>query len=262
MELINIINSVADSNTAYYVLIGILLVVVIAMIYLIYAQNKEIKRNRDLEEERDFEEVPDTIEEIANDISEEEKKDEEETYELPARKPVFEPLEEKVEVNDMFEENKVKKVEEIELPREKKLELIDATLTNLPNLSLLEETMTAIPPVLDYAEETQELVNITKELENAPKERTVELTPYEEEQEKTAIISYDELMDSKDGIVYENEEISDDIPIKKVDLEKTVEISLDEIDKKAKEEIEETNNNYDYEEDFLSKLKKLQKELN
>ena len=46
----------------------------------------------------------------------------------------------------------------------------------------------------EYSGNIEDLQSITKELEILPREKTIELTPYEEEQESRAIISYDELL--------------------------------------------------------------------
>ena len=149
---------------------------------------------------------------------------------------IVEPLEEKTI-------EKVEEVEEVEITPEKKEELLDATMTNIPRVPLLEETMTSIPPIMDYLDNTQDLIDLTKELELAPKEKTIELTPFEEEQEQNAIISYDELFDNDNKIQYNEEEVKDDVTIKKVDLEETK---------------PEPKDNYEHEENFLARLKSIQ----
>ena len=348
VEFFNIINSVADSNLAYYVLVIVLLIVVITMIYLIFSQNKEIKEKKMSREEELMKYISstneeDVVEELAQDIQE--KKEEEifHTVESPIRDSILEikdqdivetkddvvfekpniiskdslldvnedeeseldeeidemihpesELDEEIdetihsesdesrtdilnmilddkldEVNDIVSDNsnvnevskkleveKVKAVQDIELPRIKKMELIDATLTNLPKVSLLEETMTAIPPVLEYSNETEELMSITRELEKLPKDKTIKLTPYEEEQEQSAIISYDELVNKNDGVVYDEVKKEDGLSIKKVDLEKTSEINIDDIKLHLPKE------KYAHEELFLKKLKSLQSKIN
>ena len=52
-NLLNIFNTIADSNLAYYILVVILLIVVISMIYLIYSQNKEINEAKKVREEQE-----------------------------------------------------------------------------------------------------------------------------------------------------------------------------------------------------------------
>ncbi len=305
IELINIFNSIADSNLAYYLLVIILLVVVMSMIYLIYSQNKEINEARKIREKELIESVSsddnkDMVDELASEI-----KNEKEELELKEEKMYHttdnrirdsilnniqldkedkeEKQEEKEEVQEEVEKKhniiiekkeepslfepvileededylslaKVEEVENVELTDNKKMELIDATLTNIPKISLLEETMTSIPAMLDYSNETEELLNITKELEKIPKERTIKLTPYEEEQEQTAIISYDELV-NKDGIVYDDSREEDGLSIKKVDLDHTPEV-------KEEKDISLPRENYAHEELFLNRLKSLQNKIN
>jgi len=258
MNLLNIINSVADSNLAYYLLIVILIIVVIAMIYLIYSQNKEIieaKKKEVLEDKKEEPVNNDVVEEIAREVKNESldhashEPIHESVLELEAGKDNLSNTIHDFALEDDDNGEKVEKIEDIELPRVKKLELLDATMTNVPKVSLLEQTMTSIPPIMDYSNETEELVNISKELEKIPKERTIKLTPYEEEQENTAIISYDELIENKDNIVYENERKEGDLSIKKVDLEKTPEVDTVHPE------------NYAHEEVFLRRLKELQSKL-
>ena len=52
-----------------------------------------------------------------------------------------------------------------------------------------------IQPVMEEVNnDNNDLQSISKELEQLPKEHNVDMTQYEMEQEKTAIISYDELL--------------------------------------------------------------------
>ena len=151
---------------------------------------------------------------------------------------------------DQFEEpqqdetiQRVEEVEQVDISPEKKTELLDATMIDIPKIPLLEQTMTSIPPIMDYLDNTQDLIDLTKELELAPKEKTIELTPFEEEQEQNAIISYDELFNNDNNIPYKEEEVKNDVTIKKVDL---------------KEIKEEPKDNYEHEENFLARLKSIQ----
>jgi len=151
---------------------------------------------------------------------------------------------------DQFEEpqqdetiQRVEEVEQVDISPEKKTELLDATMTDIPKIPLLEQTMTSIPPIMDYLDNTQDLIDLTKELELAPKEKTIELTPFEEEQEQNAIISYDELFNNDNNIPYKEEEVKNDVTIKKVDLEEIK---------------EEPKDNYEHEENFLARLKSIQ----
>ena len=283
VNLLNIFNTIADSNLAYYILVIILLIVVVSMIYLIYSQNKEMNEAKRIREEQEREaekESQDMVSSIAKEIKEEKEeekfsrtmntpihdsvlemiqKDEEiknsiniiteEPETEPNPEPVTEPVKEEVK-----EKERVKTMVDIDLPKMKKQEIIDATLTNLPKVSLLEETMTALPPLMDYDGNADDLLQITQQLENAPKERTIKLTPYEEEQEQTAIISYDELIKSNDGIVYNDVSSNDGVEVKQVDLDKTTNINVEE-HKIPKE-------TYAHEELFLSRLKSLQSKIN
>ena len=111
-------------------------------------------------------------------------------------------------------------------------------------------------------DELSELQESSKELENIAKQKAVELTSYEEEQEEKAIISYDELLSKTQNvsISYSDSSIQDDISIKKVDLEKTGKIELDPLKQELNTRIPTMS--YDHEEEFLETLKQLQKLLN
>lgn len=114
------------------------------------------------------------------------------------------------------------------------------------------------------AQENQELNlrELTKELESAPKEKNIELTNYEAEQEEKAIISYEELVNANQGqnINYSDFDEIDDIVVKKVDLANTGPINLNEI-KDITEEAKEPIS-YAHEEEVLDNLKQLQSLLN
>lgn len=77
------------------------------------------------------------------------------------------------------------------------------------------------------SKEMQELKELSKELENAPKGPNIDLTAYEEEQEASAIISYEELVN-------------------------TGKLNFEQLDEDIKEE-----SIYEHEETFLKKLKQL-----
>jgi len=102
-----------------------------------------------------------------------------------------------------------------------------------------------------------DLLSITEKIENEYKPGKIELTGYEAEQENTAIISYEELVSSKDkfGFKYDDEYISDEpeLQVKKID----VGLSGPEPDTKLKVKLM----SYDKEEAFLSALKQLHKNL-
>lgn len=113
-----------------------------------------------------------------------------------------------------------------------------------------------------------DLVELSKAIEEA-EVKNVTLTPYEEEQEEKAIISYDELVKSKNDlkINYEDETLDDGILVKKVDLDNLTSI-VDDIElPKIKEEVTSDTKpsivmSYDREESFLKALKQLQELLN
>ncbi len=80
-----------------------------------------------------------------------------------------------------------------------------------------------------------DLQNLSKELEQLPKEHNVDYTEYEIEQEKTAIISYDELVKQSQN----EQEINNTIVSN-----------------------HNYHNEYQHEEDFLAQLKQLKNSLN
>ena len=110
------------------------------------------------------------------------------------------------------------------------------------------------------------LEEIMDKLGNAPK-NVITLTPYEEEQEAKAIISYEELLkDAKLIDIKENEELIDNtIAVKKLTSEVKDFDPLEEISRLTNEEVI-TNQSmlftYEKEEAFLSALKELDKALN
>jgi len=102
------------------------------------------------------------------------------------------------------------------------------------------------------------LHNIVKSIEKDYKPVSTNLTDYESEQEKNAIISYDELIKNKENmnINYDEEYMSDneEISIKKISFRET----------NYKEETEKINvklMSYEKEEEFLIALKQLQQNL-
>ena len=111
----------------------------------------------------------------------------------------------------------------------------------------------------DEEGELLDLASITKALENKENDN-IDLTAFEEEQEKDAIISYDELINkTKTGSInYKNESMLDDLSVKEVDLDNL-------INESASTEIEVSKSqviSYAQEEAFLEALKKLQKQIN
>lgn len=182
MYLINFMYDLTSSDLVYYILIVLLIVISLAMLYLMYTQNKE----------------------LSDQIKAKTKKQ-------PKRnnhKPTVSSYQQ-VDSLDGREE-------------------------------LLEVSRMTIPKHLEYTQtlfsnsELQELQGISKEIEENYKERQNDIDTYEEEQEESAIISYDELVNKK-----QNDN--------KVVEESNVNIETDE--------------DYRHEEDFLSKLKNLNNDL-
>ena len=111
----------------------------------------------------------------------------------------------------------------------------------------------------EILKEANDLLEIAAALEQA-EPNNINLNRYEEEQEEKAIISYDELLERTNewAINYSEEEsITEDLTVKKVDLNNLVnkEISL-------KPEIKVSVISYEKEEAFLAALKELQHLLN
>ena len=129
-----------------------------------------------------------------------------------------------------------------------------------------------------------DLVSISKELEQATN-KPITLNDYEKEQEEKAIISYDELLKTKDlqeEVSYIKEQNIGGLSVKSVDVDqvtKPIELPKirEEYEKISNDNIEDTNEfeiiedveeepknillSYEKEEEFLKTLKKLQKLL-
>ena len=112
----------------------------------------------------------------------------------------------------------------------------------------------------DIDPEILNLKEITEALENAEQPETVGLSKYEEEQEEKAIISYEELIKRKQDFAInysEEENIDEELTIKKVDLDNLINKEVMETSK-----INVTVISYEKEEAFLKALKTLQQKLN
>ena len=110
----------------------------------------------------------------------------------------------------------------------------------------------------DQNSDTLDLRELSKKLENLPKNTTMNLTDFEKDQEEKAIISYDELLNNKNNVSigYEKSELKDNIEVKKIDLDNTGELELDPLKRQANTKISLVT--YEHEEEFLKKKKKLQ----
>lgn len=178
----------------------------------------------------------------------------------------------------LFEDEIVPKVEntsssvtEVENLVNEKKELVPVTDMEIPDLLELTQSINVVSPV-------EELQSITKELETLPRERKIEMTPYEAEQEETAIISYDELIKHND-VKIDNTNIQEEDVIQPVELVQNVEDNETEPEiinnfvgrdvKYEKDEnvveVQEENNSissdYEHEEKYLGSLKALLKTL-
>ena len=110
----------------------------------------------------------------------------------------------------------------------------------------------------DVVNDSESIESIIKNIESDYKPSTINLTEYETEQERNAIISYDELIKNKNNInvSYEEEYVSniDEISVKKISLTDT---NLKEYNNKINVKLM----SYDKEEEFLIALKQLQQNL-
>lgn len=112
---------------------------------------------------------------------------------------------------------------------------------------------------VDEENEIETIENIKEHIEKEYNPNTINLTEYESEQEKNAIISYDELIKNKDNfkVSYDEEYISDikEIEVKKVSFVET------NIKDEVKSDFKVKLMSYDKEEAFLTALKQLQNNL-
>ncbi len=132
------------------------------------------------------------------------------------------------------------------------------------NLEIMKNSNESQETVKDNEE--LDLALISQELEEASPPN-ISLTPYEEEQEERAIISYDELISNtgKVKLNYEDEQEDDGLVVKKVDLDNlnTPDLDMPKLaNNNFKDELmAKSVISYAKEEDFLAALKKMQKSL-
>lgn len=127
-----------------------------------------------------------------------------------------------------------------------------------------EEELPRLEELVQEKEEVFDLKNVTKELESLPKERTIQLTDYEREQEETAIISYDELVTQSIPRLEISKALREEV-LEEYDYEVKEDIVEEIKEEKIEEEPKEivrSNDNYDHEESFLDGLKDLKNSLN
>lgn len=126
---------------------------------------------------------------------------------------------------------------------------------------IIQPTSLSIPEKLEmtksfYINDSNELRDITKELENIPRERKIEMTPYEAEQEEKAIISYEELLSKTNSM---NIQMEDNL-VENIQTGK-IENQSEEVVKNEKQMVNPVPS-YRHEEEFLNSLKQLQQTIN
>ena len=128
---------------------------------------------------------------------------------------------------------------------------------NWEELPIIEEL------VEEKKDDVFDLKNVTKELESLPKERTIQLTDYEREQEETAIISYDELVTQSIPRLEISKALREEV-LEEYDYEVKEDVVEEIKEEKVEEpkEIVKSSDNYDHEESFLDGLKDLKNSLN
>lgn len=227
MMYINNLLNIRTSDNVYFVIVVILILISIVMFYLIYSQNKVI--NESLKRKQ---------------IVPKEEKNE------PFN--VYQNIQEN---KDELSNENIQYTSNNEFISTEEPELIQ--LSDLPIPNKLEYTQAL------WQDDTIELQNIREELENTPKERKIEMTPFEAEQEEKAIISYDELIKKADNVSINYSDTPNNpetnILFKQVDLDKTGQIELDPIKKAFNTKIDITS--YEHEEAFLEALKNLKDSL-
>ena len=228
--MLNIIDSITNNDTFFYLIVVVLLFISAFMFYLIYSQSKD---NAIVVKEIKKQKLK-PIEEIE-----------------PTKKNLIDQKEAE-EVLKSLNLNNYNEDEDI-LNKENKLR------SDIDDEDVLNKEIK-----LRKDEEDISLSDITKKLENEREsERNIDLTDYEKEQEATAVISYDELLSktSTMDVIYEDE--TPDKEIKKVNLEKTRELNLDQIRKEIKKYNDEQvkDEDYHHEEDFLKELEDLKRSI-
>ena len=228
--MLNIIDSITNNDTFFYLIVVVLLFISAFMFYLIYSQSKD---NAIVVKEIKKQKLK-PIEEIE-----------------PTKKNLIDQKEAE-EVLKSLNLNNYNEDEDV-LNKEIKLR------SDIDDEDVLNKEIK-----LRKDEEDISLSDITKKLENEREsERNIDLTDYEKEQEATAVISYDELLSktSTMDVIYEDE--TPDKEIKKVNLEKTRELNLDQIRKEIKKYNDEQvkDEDYHHEEDFLKELEDLKRSI-
>ena len=135
-------------------------------------------------------------------------------------------------------------IKEVENLTSEKPKIVPITDLKIPDYLELTQSFKTVS-------EADELQDITKQLETLPRERKIEMTPFEAEQEEKAIISYDELIKHNEGLA--TNKVDDEGAIK-------VDNNFGEINEKinfASKDSNSSNEVYEHEEYFLKSLKSL-----
>lgn len=143
-----------------------------------------------------------------------------------------------------------------------KIELVQPVEMDIPDPLELTKS-------LQLNDSIEDLQSLTKELETIPRERTIKMTPYEAEQEETAIISYDELVKQNDKPQEIDFIPADEVDAAVVQVDNNLEVPVvEEVtiteDVPVKEEIiidDIVDTVYSHEEGFLKSLKSLQNSM-
>ncbi len=225
------IMNILDSDAIFYVLIALLACISLAMFYLIYTQNKEI--SMEMQRRREMHKV-DEDEKLTKDLIDLDTMRKEEVILHSNRDDLLEPTDMKIPDSLEYTQS-IYMLNEEELVKTSDLEISD--IYNQSQSNKLEDK--------------DDLQAITRELEMIPRERKIDMTPYEEEQEEKAIISYDELLSKTSQVNLDYNEINNELPIEVPKIKKVVE---------EKEKVEVIS--YEHEEEFLRTLKQLQELLN
>ncbi len=113
--------------------------------------------------------------------------------------------------------------------------------------------------------EELDLKELAKKIEESQESKTINLTDYEEEQEKNAIISYQELLNkNKKSTIYYEDDVDEEgyqnfeVKIRKIDLS---DVPKKEKRQEVVDDVKVPLMSDNLETDFLVALKKLQKEL-
>lgn len=239
MEGLSFILNIVSNDEFFTIRIILLIIVALLIIYLVISHIKESKQKKIVDVQEEIDEpfnifqsnvvVPDEVKE--NEMQKEEIKE------------------------DIKEEIK----EEIKKPNE----VVYGEKNEEEEPELIQLSDIPIPDELEYTQalwqnDFLELQNLTKELENTPKEHKVEMTAYEAEQEEKAIISYDELVHMNQNTIQEesDRDSKDEILVPEIDLDKTGLVDLKSLlGEDNKEE------SYTHEEAFLESLKELKESL-